>query len=402
VLIINFSTFSRAQTNVCDGNYGQLVPNPNGQCYSYIHCVLSSPIPYDCPIGHIFDPINRECVLGDRKNCQIHNFTAMCEGIFFKALPYPDDHNDKLYVGCIKEEPTVFSCLENETFNVGEGVCSETTDINVCDGNFGQLVPNPDGQCYSYIHCVLSSPIPYDCPIGHIFDPKNRECVLGDRKNCQVHDFEAICEGIFFKALPYPDDHNDKLYVGCIKEEPTVFSCLKDETFNLEDRICAHLNEITTTEQTTISTSDPTTSTSEPTTSTSDPTTSTSEPTTSSSEPTTSTSEPTTSASEPTTSTSEPTTSTSDPTTSTSEPTTSSSEPTTSTSEPTTSASEPTTSTSEPTTSTSEPTTSSSEPTTSTSEPTTSTSEPTTSTSEPTTSTLPADSNPCAGIQNGK
>lgn len=114
---------------------------------------------------------------------------------------------------------------------------------NICDGHFGQLIPDPD-RCYAYINCVLSTPQYYECPIGNIFVESQGQCLPGNRQTCQVHILDEICRGVFWSARPYPGDETGKIYVGCMMGEGTLFSCFENEIFNTEINECI-LDQIT-------------------------------------------------------------------------------------------------------------------------------------------------------------
>lgn len=241
---------------------------------------------------------------------------------------------------------------------------------NICDGHYGQLIPDPDPErCYAYIHCVVSVPNYHECPIGEIFNEVQGRCLLGNRDTCEVDILSETCRDIFFGARPYPgEDSTGRLFIGCILGEGQLLSCYENEVFDSMTNECI-VGQISTTLST--ETSSTSTSTEEITTSSS-----TSTP------PTPSTS----------TSTSSSSTSTS---TYSSTPSTS-----TSTSSTSTTSTETTTTSTITSTSTQSTTTTSQEITPSSSTTSSSSSSPIITTTPPVTTTTPF--NPCRGFPNGE
>lgn len=128
--------------------------------------------------------------------------------------------------------------------------------INPCDGSPGAIIPNPN-NCHGFIMCLVTDPTYFDCPKGHVFSTQTLECLPGNRDTCELHDLEVICRGVFFQARPYPDDHDDRLFIGCIKSQPSIQTCNNDEFFDREINQCDGFSRTTTlTNPTTTSTTE--------------------------------------------------------------------------------------------------------------------------------------------------
>lgn len=149
VLVINVLS-AHGQNNLCDGLFGAILPDPS-RCYGFIICLVSTPAFYECPSGHIFDVNTAECQPGNRNTCELINFQQICNGIFFSARPFPGD--DSLFVGCIKSQPSIMSCLDGEYFDTEFNECSdgiERTTINVPSTtplSTTTFVPPPTNPC---------------------------------------------------------------------------------------------------------------------------------------------------------------------------------------------------------------------------------------------------------------
>lgn len=112
------------------------------------------------------------------------NLDEICENVFFAARPHP--HSIYLFVGCIRGDGTISSCLNGEYFNtnVMECVLIPTTTTtptpcivpdDICVGKQLEIIPNPC-FCFRYIVCHIDTNIMEgECALESIFDTVSKE-----------------------------------------------------------------------------------------------------------------------------------------------------------------------------------------------------------------------------------
>jgi Chitin binding Peritrophin-A domain len=132
LITLNLINLSLSQ-NVCDGNLGQTIADPN-RCYGFIICALSTPIYYTCPDNTIFDIDEKFCLPGSQETCQMYDDIELwCQGVFFGARPYHDF--DQFYAGCIRDQSVLMRCFNNEYFDRDMNECvAGTRNVTIPTG----------------------------------------------------------------------------------------------------------------------------------------------------------------------------------------------------------------------------------------------------------------------------
>lgn len=106
------------------------------------------------------------------------NLEEICKNVFFGARPHP--YSIYLFIGCIRGDGTILTCLNGEFFDSNALECLPipcSVPENICDGIQLEVIPNPC-SCYEYIVCYAGNNIRNaECEVGNIFDPQNREWV---------------------------------------------------------------------------------------------------------------------------------------------------------------------------------------------------------------------------------
>lgn len=214
--------------NLCDGNFGRLIPDPApNQCFRYINCILSTPQFHECNEGEIF--VDNQCSRGDRETCEVDSLETICRGVFFGARPLPNDETGRMFVGCVNGIGTIHSCLENELFDIERNQCvAQGPAEHPCTRNPGQTIVNPT-DCSRFIVCAIFIPIHYSCPSRMIYSVEQNRCLVGSTDFCMVTAVENVCHGNFFGALPHPE--SDRFFIGCSRGVQTVFTCDEPRRF---------------------------------------------------------------------------------------------------------------------------------------------------------------------------
>lgn len=160
-------------------------------------------------------------------------------------------------------------------------VYSVKTQSNPCAGVWNGNVPNPE-ICYKYYSCFLSIATEKVCDPNTVYNILTYSCVPGNQNTCEIYsaetttyptventtsvyvesstttytsyvnetttqappevDLDAICEGVFFAARPYPN--SDLLYVGCQRGRGLIYQCLDKEYFDEDINECVRICEV--------------------------------------------------------------------------------------------------------------------------------------------------------------
>lgn len=154
-------------------------------------CIFFIPRLSRCEKEEIFDSESLTCTSGNISSCPSStepppieittpsdiNLTQICEGVFFAARPHPS--SSFLFVGCIRGEGMIKSCLNGEFFDADLLECRLTSEIctvpsDVCQGIELDIIVSPC-TCYQYYVCYMDEiSVEGTCEEDYIFDVQNK------------------------------------------------------------------------------------------------------------------------------------------------------------------------------------------------------------------------------------
>jgi Chitin binding Peritrophin-A domain len=261
IFLLSLIVVTEAKSNPCSGLWlGEIVANPE-RCDKYYICVLTRPVPQLCEPNKIFDISTKKCVPGNRETCEFGdgtttpvattttttipisttpistttpitttpqppvNLEEICRDVFFAAKPYPNSL--EIYVGCIRGNGVLFTCMENEFFH---------PVINECLKWPESTSENPGTQTVSVV--IPTLPVSTS---STFFPETSREpestTAVPETTTSRViittpTPLEGICDGKFFEYVQHPS--NCALFIFCYDEKEFIRQCPEFTIFDIK------------------------------------------------------------------------------------------------------------------------------------------------------------------------
>lgn len=106
---------------------------------------------------------------------------------------------------------------------------SQYVNINaICDGIFFEARPFPDNRQF-FVGCVRGVGIVLQCYENEFFDESSLRCVY--RQTTHPPNFDGICDGKEFNFINHPFDCGKAIF--CFQEEPIVRECPIGQIFDI-------------------------------------------------------------------------------------------------------------------------------------------------------------------------
>lgn len=234
-----------AYGNPCAGLwFGEIVAAE--RCDQYYVCILTIPSRNDCAPNTVFDASVKKCVPGNPETCEIGEGTStvqttttetttpetttpetttprppvdlavICSGVFFAAKPYP--YSLEIYVGCIRGNGVLFTCMENEFFHPVINEClrwPESTSQSPGTQTVTTVtstLPNTSSERET----TTSTPEP---------DTTTRVTITTPLP------LEGVCDGKFFDFVKHPS--NCALFIFCYEQKEFLRQCPEFKIFDI-------------------------------------------------------------------------------------------------------------------------------------------------------------------------
>jgi hypothetical protein len=266
--LLSLIVVTEAKYNPCSGLWlGEIVANPK-RCDKFYICVLTRPIPQLCEPYKIFDISKKKCVPGNPETCEFEdetttpvtttttitatpitttpipttpitttpitttpttttpitttpqppvNLEEICRDVFFAAKPYPNSL--EIYVGCIRGNGVLFTCMENEFFH---------PVINECLKWPEPTTENPGTQTVS----VVIPTLPVSTSTFLPETSKEPETTTSRVVITTPTPLEGICDGKFFEYVQHPS--NCALFIFCYDEKEFIRQCPEFTIFDIK------------------------------------------------------------------------------------------------------------------------------------------------------------------------
>ncbi|XP_053670560.1 probable endochitinase [Anopheles nili] len=120
---------------------GELVPNPMN-CKQFFMCRSGRTILFSCPDNTLFNPRTRVCDLTNRVHCEFGELPSSVISSAIKAQPSQIEH-------------TVTACINRPV---------------------AMLLAN-NADCSRFYQCSVTGAIGFECPIGTLFDSRQKMCM---------------------------------------------------------------------------------------------------------------------------------------------------------------------------------------------------------------------------------
>lgn len=193
-------------SNVCAGVGERDFIASTTSCKHYIFCHDTIAEEGECPVSHIFDPVDKVCV-------------------------------DAGGFGCMNSEP-VETMIEpfDVNFAQPEESKEETLEDRVCKGIVdGTFVASPN-SCANYFLCNDNLAEESSCPDGYAFNEEEQSCDPKDEVDC------LLCPKI--GKIDFIDPKTCNYYYSCNNGVRTLFECGYKLRFDQNSRTCKPRKEV--------------------------------------------------------------------------------------------------------------------------------------------------------------
>lgn len=196
ILLIFFNPLLIEAQNPCAWIFsGKIAHTDPTRCNEYFSCTFFIGSLRNCGTHEIFDSDLRSCIPGDPSACFSStsqfpttteniqtttelNLAEICDEVFFSARPHPVSKT--LFIGCIRGDGIIMTCLYGEIFDSNLLKCVLVPDIcevpiDICANTRLEIAANPC-HCHRFFVCYLGAiKEERDCGIGLIFDELRNE-----------------------------------------------------------------------------------------------------------------------------------------------------------------------------------------------------------------------------------
>jgi Chitin binding Peritrophin-A domain len=172
--------------NPCQGKPDYtFIPRPDGGCEAYYSCSQGQSVPMTCPNGLHFDPVNLMCNYPELVNCGGTTTTTTTITTTTTGGVATTTTTGGVTTTVTPSTPgtTTTSSANPGTTTTTIGT-PPTTPGPPCFGGDGIFVKDSSGDCQDYFACVQGVPFRQRCPTGFFFDEPNQNCNHWDMVAC--------------------------------------------------------------------------------------------------------------------------------------------------------------------------------------------------------------------------